>query len=39
MRLAVGEPLPPSAPAPDQIPPAAMKDSKSTQASNFSKEP
>jgi uncharacterized protein (DUF305 family) len=39
MRLAVGEPLPPSAPAPDQIPAAGTNDSKSTQASSFSKEP
>jgi hypothetical protein len=39
MRLAVGEPLPPSAPAPDQISAAETNDSKSTQASNFSKEP
>ena len=39
MRLAVGEPLPPSAPAPDQIPAAGTNDSKSTQANNFSKEP
>ena len=33
MRLAVGEPLPPSVPAPDQIPAAEMKDSKSSQLS------
>ena len=39
MRLAVNEPLPPSVAAPDQIPTAKMKDSKSTQANNFSKEP
>jgi uncharacterized protein (DUF305 family) len=39
MRLAVGEPLPPSVPAPDQIPAGETKDSKSTQASDFSKEP
>ena len=31
MRLAVGQPLPPSVPAPDQIPGAEMKDSKSSQ--------
>jgi uncharacterized protein (DUF305 family) len=28
MRLALGQPLPPSVPSPDQIPPAAMSDSK-----------
>jgi DUF305 family protein family protein len=28
MRLALGQPLPPSAPSPDQIPSAAMSDSK-----------
>jgi hypothetical protein len=39
MRLAIGEPLPPSAPAPDQIPAAETNSSKSTQASNFGKEP
>src|ERR1700758_41988 len=32
MRLAVGEPLPPSAPSPDQIPSTAMNDSKSNNA-------
>jgi Domain of unknown function (DUF305) len=29
MQLSLGQPLPPSAPSPDQIPPAAMNDSKS----------
>jgi hypothetical protein len=29
MRLAVGQALPPSLPSPDQIPPAALNDSKS----------
>jgi hypothetical protein len=29
MRLSLGQTLPPSAPSPDQIPPAAMNDSKS----------
>jgi len=28
MRLSLGQPLPPSVPSPDQIPPAAMSDSK-----------
>lgn len=28
MRMSLGQPLPPSAPSPDQIPPAAMSDSK-----------
>jgi hypothetical protein len=39
MRLAVGEPLPPSAPAPDQIPAAETSDSKSSQATHLVKEP
>ena len=39
MRLAVGEPLPPSAPAPDQIPAAATNDLKSSQATHLVKEP
>jgi uncharacterized protein (DUF305 family) len=39
MRLAVGEPLPPSAPAPDQIPAAETSDSKSSQATYLVKEP
>ncbi len=32
MRLALGQPLPPSVPSPDQIPPAAMNNSKSDNA-------
>jgi hypothetical protein len=45
MRLAVGEPLPPSAAAPDQISTVSqistvkMKDSKSTRPTNLAKEP
>jgi hypothetical protein len=39
MRLAVGEPLPPSAPAPDQIPAAATNDSQSNQTTHLVKEP
>jgi hypothetical protein len=38
MRLALGQALPPSSPSPDQIPPAAMNDSKSSNAS-LVKEP
>src|SRR5215471_1058678 len=38
MRLALGQALPPSAPSPDQIPPAAMNDSKLDNAT-FVKEP
>jgi hypothetical protein len=39
MRLAVGEPLPPSAPAPDQIPAAQTDDLKSNQTTHLVKEP
>jgi uncharacterized protein (DUF305 family) len=39
MRLAVGEPPPPSVAAPDQISIVKKEDSKSTQAANFGKEP
>jgi uncharacterized protein (DUF305 family) len=39
MRLAVGEPLPPSAPAPDQIPAADANDSTSSHATHLVKEP
>jgi hypothetical protein len=39
MRLAVGEPLPPSAPAPDQIPATETNDSKSSQTTHLVKEP
>src|SRR5215472_12976143 len=38
MRLSLGQALPPSAPSPDQIPPAAMNDSKLDNAT-FVKEP
>jgi hypothetical protein len=38
MRLSLGQALPPSAPSPDQIPPAAMTDSKLDNAT-FVKEP
>ena len=39
MRLAIGEPLPPSAPAPDQIPATEANDSKSSQTTHLVKEP
>ena len=39
MRLAVGQPLPPSAPAPDRIPAAATDDLKSSQTTHLVKEP
>jgi hypothetical protein len=39
MRLAVGEPLPPSAPTPDQIPAAETNDWQSSQATHLVKEP
>jgi uncharacterized protein (DUF305 family) len=38
MRLSLGQALPPSVPSPDQIPPAAMNDSKSGNATMV-KEP
>jgi hypothetical protein len=38
MRLSLGQALPPSVPSPDQIPPAAMNDSKSDNAA-LVKEP
>jgi uncharacterized protein (DUF305 family) len=38
MRLSIGKALPPSIPSPDQIPPAAMNDSKSENAT-LAKEP
>jgi uncharacterized protein (DUF305 family) len=38
MRLSLGQTLPPSVPSPDQIPPAAMNDSKSGNAA-LVKEP
>lgn len=31
MRLAVGQPLPPAVPAPDQVPPAGQIDSKTSR--------
>lgn len=34
MRLAVGQPLPPSLPAPDQVPPAGQVDPKSRSPAN-----
>jgi Domain of unknown function (DUF305) len=39
MRLALGQPLPQSAPAPDQVPPATRTDSISSQATHPVKEP
>ncbi len=39
MRLAVGEPLPPSAPAPDQVPAAETGHSKSSRTTQLVKEP
>ena len=39
MRLAVGEPLPPTAPAPDQIPAVETNDSKSSRTTHLVKEP
>jgi hypothetical protein len=39
MRLSLGQALPPSAQSPDQIPPAAMNDSKSGNAPHLVKEP
>jgi hypothetical protein len=37
MRLSLGQPLPPSVPSPDQIPPAAMNDSKIGNAQHLAK--
>ena len=39
MRLALGQPLPPSVPSPDQIPAAGPIDSKSIHPTNLVKEP
>ena len=39
MRLALGQPLPPSVPSPVQIPPAAANDSKYDSATRLVKEP
>jgi len=39
MRLSLGQPLPPSAPSPDQIPPAATNNSKYDSAAHLVREP
>jgi hypothetical protein len=39
MRLAIGKPLPPSAPTPDQIPAAETNEWQSSQATHLVKEP
>jgi len=39
MRLALGQPLPPSVASPDQVPPATQLDSSSTQTTELIKEP
>jgi hypothetical protein len=39
MRLALGQPLPPSVPSPDQVPPAAQIDSKTGEVAYSGKEP
>jgi hypothetical protein len=39
MRLALGQPLPPSVPSPDQVSPAAQTDSRSSQATYTIEEP
>ena len=39
MRLAVGQPLPPSVPSPSQVPPAGQIDSKSNRPTNEVREP
>ena len=39
MRLAVGQPLPPAMPAPDQVPPAGQIDSKNSRPADLMKEP
>jgi Domain of unknown function (DUF305) len=39
MRLALGQPLPPSVPSPDQVSPAGQINSKSTRSTNPAKEP
>jgi uncharacterized protein (DUF305 family) len=39
MRLALGQPLPPSLSSPDQIPPAAANDSKSSNATYLVRKP
>jgi Domain of unknown function (DUF305) len=39
MRLALGQPLPPSTPSPDQVSPATQTDSKPSQATYLIEEP
>jgi hypothetical protein len=39
MRLSLGQPLPPSVPSPDQIPPAVTNDAKFSNAPHVVKEP
>jgi uncharacterized protein (DUF305 family) len=39
MRLALGQPLPPSVPSPDQVSPAGQIDSESIRTTNLAKEP
>jgi Domain of unknown function (DUF305) len=39
MRLALGQPLPPSVPSPDQVSPAGQIDSESIHLTNLAKEP
>jgi hypothetical protein len=39
MRLALGQPLPPSVPSPDQVSPAGQIDSESIRPTNLAKEP
>jgi uncharacterized protein (DUF305 family) len=39
MRLSLGQPLPPSVPSPDQVPPAATNDAKFSSAPHLVKEP
>jgi len=39
MRLSLGQPQPPSVPSPDQIPPAAGRFEKSSNAQHLVKEP
>jgi hypothetical protein len=39
MRLAVGQPLPPSVPSPNQVPPTRQTDPKSSRPTDLMKEP
>ena len=39
MRLALGQPLPPSVPSPDQVSPAGQIDSEPIHSTNLAKEP